>query len=312
MWRPPFTTFMLCFVSIASTSPVGGQVFPDLPNLTRKLQSGITAERRNARDDLAISLDRIPRDQLAPAVDALVRALDDKDYRVQLGIAVALGKTKVRWRATDHEGALQKLYSLYNRAEDETLKRSLDDALNNAEGMYWDCIQDYNNDVISDLPRTKDCFRRVYSDFGRSRYAENANFYLGQYLTRAYRLGHPNGRALVVESNGVFDEFINKSRAGAFVKSEWLEDGLFYRALNDSLLGDKKGAVTQLAQMEKLVSDEQQVYVYQFIFSRERNAIVDAYFPAKKLAGITRTYVERLPTIDRFDAAELKALLSTE
>ncbi|MGM4987527.1 caspase family protein [Tardiphaga sp. 841_E9_N1_2] len=78
----------------------GDQVF----DIRSRLETSVTAQRRSARDELALILA-----QLKPSdITSLVVALPNSSYRVALGVMTALSKQK-SWTTSDNNRALQSL-----------------------------------------------------------------------------------------------------------------------------------------------------------------------------------------------------------
>ncbi|MFC0205189.1 hypothetical protein [Novosphingobium soli] len=95
-------------------------------DLAARLKDDDSVDRHKARDDLAQAIATAS----PGSVSALVAQASPQDYRLQLGIAVALAKAPGGWRAADGT-AQARLQEMAAGARDATLGRALRAALAN-------------------------------------------------------------------------------------------------------------------------------------------------------------------------------------
>jgi hypothetical protein len=282
-----------------SASPAWPQQWPpELIAVYEPLASDNPKVRYEARDRFVRALGDLPDARRADAIGELIEAFDRHDYRRQLGIATALAKQAQPWVGRDMDKQIRTLYAAMLKSKDESLNRAVDDALANAKGYYRDAVIDYNRDRIDDLDDVVAKFKRTPDHLPKSRYAPNSLFYLGQYLTRAYLLGHDKGDALVRQSLSVLDDFTKTQDKGS---TDLWDDAFYYSGLNRVLVGDAAGAVARLQEMERRSTQSSRVYVYQFFFSKRKDTVIDRTFIAPVLARKTREYIGEHRTISPAD-----------
>ena len=276
---------------------VGAALAQPLPSELKQFYEGLTSDnpqsRYIAREALSRAIAAVPDTRRDAMVAELLDPFPRQPWRVRLGIAIALAKQPTPWTATDANKYLRVLYQELQSHSDETLGPAIDDAIANAKGYYRDAIIDYNNDRIEDLNSVVAKFQRMADDFPQSKYAANALFYQGQYLTRAYLLGHPRGRKLVEQANAVLGSLPKRELANR----DLLDDASYYLALNRVLLDDNKGAIAVLRDMEAKSSTRDRIYVYQFYYSKNRDTVVDRSYETQLLARKTREYLEEVGSI---------------
>lgn len=272
--------------------------------ILKNLQSDNILQRQNARKALTEHLEKIDKSNHSVLVSKLVETLLNPatNYQLKLGICYSLGEMKkVPWKVANQQEAEKNIYDLFGKEKDYTLKVKLDDALMAAAGLYWDAMNDYNNDRVDQIELTSGKFRRVFETYPKSSYASKAHFYLASYYTRVYFiLKNRNMNPLVDEwierkSNTVFRDFISKVKNHTY-KSERLQEARYFLALNYVLLKKFKEAEDCLKEIiNDPMTENQSIYVYQFYYSLQKKDIVDDYFAPKKLAQYTEDYLIRHP-----------------
>jgi hypothetical protein len=288
----------LALVALASVA--GAQRAPaSLDEIITALTSDDMGERRDARVWLEQYLDRDPASRPKEIKNLLGRLTTTSDYRTQLGIAVALSQLKTPWETPDQHADITAVYAMMQRTDDETLRRSLDDALANAKGLYFDAINDYNSMELSGPSIDPDQVRSVEAKFlamanwPDSAYSTNAIFYLGQYLARAATIARTvdptQTDALLARSDQNFEKYIDLSSGKASRRSDFASDAYFFHALNEVIGGRTKQALDRLSKVPDTA--DQRIYVYQFFFSRAYGSVVDRSFDARQLVDMTSKYV---------------------
>ena len=292
MSAPSYLLQGMCMLSLVLSHPLVSVAKDDIKAILARLSSEQVLERRQARKELTGYLERTPSER-SPAVFA--KLLDELfvtgNDRRKIGICIGLAGIKnIFWHVDDQDQVEERLYKLYQRTTDPTFERCLDDTLMRAQGLYWDAINDYNQDVIGSNVEAK--FRRVFESFSESAYADKAQYYLARYFTRAYiilknRGENPSPNQWLRErSNATFTNLIQTARSHAH-RSPLLVDAQYFMGLNFVLLGDFDEATKQFEEIVQDSSDEDRIYVYQFFYSRDRADVVDQYYPAIALATHT-------------------------
>lgn len=275
--------------------------------ILKEMESGDVIQRRHTRKTLTDYLEKLDETQRSAVVTKLLDRLVDTatSYQVKLGISYGLGgMRKAYWKVADQQEAEKRVYDLFRNEKKYTLKIQLDDVLMTAAGLYWDAINDYNNDRVDQIEVTAGKFRRVFEVYPESSYAPKAHFFLASYYTRVYfNLKNRNMNPAVDEwikgkANVVFQDFISKVENKVY-KPGRLQEARYFLALNDVLLNKfpEAGAL-----LEKIIADplskDQSIYVYQYYFSPGQEDIVDDYYAPVPLAQYTKKYLENNPVYD--------------
>jgi len=303
-WRE----FALTAALLLATATASAQTWPaELQPSLELLKSEDPKDRLAARDDLTRAIARVPEPRRGAVIAELIQVFPGEPWRVRLAVAIALSKQAAPWNAPDLDRQVRTLYNEFVNRPDETLGPAIDDALANAKGYYRDAITDFNQDRIDDIDAVIAKFKKTSEPLPKSRYASNSTFYLAQYLTRAYLLGHAKGRSLVENASAVLAAFLKVPESA---KSDFWDDAFYYLALNRILVDDKAGAIATLRDMEKKFSERDRVYVYQFFYSKDKATVVDSYFPASTLAKKTQEYIEKFNTISPADQSAFIAYVT--
>jgi hypothetical protein len=297
--NPKLFVFMIGLV-FAYTAFASGL---NLDDILKAIQSKDFSQRRHARESLGKYLESISESQRNKDVKQLLDSftLPSSSYYYKLGICEGIGKMrKASWEVENQEETEKKLYALFKKEKNNTLKRSIDDALMTARGLYWDAIHDYNNDRVDQPDSVTKKFQRVFHVYPASRRAPGAHFYLARYYTRAYFIlkaqnKKPAPGVWIEKSNDAFKGFISKVMDNKY-KTKKLQEARYFMALNFVLLKKFKEAN---ALLKKIMADAQgknyKIYVYQFYFSYKKNDLIDKYFIAFDLAQYTLNYLNENP-----------------
>jgi hypothetical protein len=279
----------------------------DLEDILKLLQSEESSERRKARNILSSYLEYMSEEKRREAFKKLfdLITLPKSSYRLKLGICEGIGKMRRNfWEVENQEKTEMKLYGLFKKEKNYTLKMSLDNALMTAKGLYWDAFYDYNHDRVDDPEAVAKKFRKFFQSYPDCRLASRAHFYLAKYYTRVYLIlkhkkENPDPETWINEkSNGVFKEFILKIGNNTYRNVKELQAARYFMALNFVLLDRFEEAK---ALLREIIADSQgkaaksKIYIYQFYFSYNKKYRVDEYFPAGILAEHTLKYLEKKP-----------------
>jgi hypothetical protein len=276
----------------------------------KALMSTKAEERRGVRARLAHEITLLTDEQRLDAVGALIERLRTKDSTITVEIAAVLGALGQPWATRSHEADVALLYRLYLDATEDTLKSALDSAVANARGLYRDAIQDYNSERLpDDWAASVNKFTDMADRFTDSRYAENANFYLGLFYTKLYFLGHPRGKALIRDSDVTLENYIKRTERRDFVKADFLAAGYFYRALNGMIVNDVANSREWLEKGAQKFSDFDGVYIYRLFYSHDPETRVDKLFSAKSLFVSTLSFLSRNPNASPSREKELLAAI---
>jgi hypothetical protein len=149
----------------------------------------------------------------------------------------------------------------------------------------------YNNDDITDKAATQ--FRAVMAKYPKSDEAETAQYYLGSYFQRKYyveltkyRRTDPNA---LKSAKDAYRAYTNK-----YYKSgnhQWLADAFFNLALVFLQQGDAKNAGYELNKMGGAASLDGSVYIYQVIYSQNKDDVLNSEFRTKALADYASSIV---------------------
>lgn len=278
-----------------------------LSKILSKMESGDVMQYRNVQKELTRYLEDLDEPRRSVDVKMLLEKLMSQatSYQVKLGICYGLGDMKkVLWKVANQQDAEKGIYDLFKGEKNHTLKVKLDDALMTAAGLYWDAINDYNNDRVDPVEATAGKFRRVFEIYPESSYAPKAHFFLASYYTRVYFILKNRNEKPPVDlwikekANPVFQDFISKMETGAY-KPGRLQEARYFLALNNVLLDKFKDAKDLLYEiMKDRRSETQIIYVYQYYYSPREEDIVDDSFAPFGLAKDTYEYLYSHPTYD--------------
>lgn len=293
--------WVLCLIFTSSALTFGQE------EILKNMESNNLTQRRNAREALTDYLGKLDESSRSAAATKLIDTLVNPatSYQLKLGICYGLGgMKKVSWNVANQQEVEKKIYDLFRSEKNYTLKVKLDDALMAAAGLYWDAINDYNNDRVDQVDATVGKFRRVFETYPESSYAAKAHFFLASYYTRVYfilknrNMNPPVDVWIEEKANVVYQDFILKIDKGIY-KPGRLQDARYFLALNHVLLNKFKDARDFLRKINRdIMSENQSIYVYQYYFSSRKEDIVDDYFAARDLAQYTLEYLERRPVYD--------------
>ncbi|MBI5320019.1 hypothetical protein [Bradyrhizobium sp.] len=302
-------------VSLAAIEPAtaGGLLDKVQDNIKGLVAKDLDA-RTGARDIIKQQYELSPVPEQTAVTDALlqkVQSSPNSDDRA--GAAIALSKLTSPWVASDHDNKLKALYQTYLDTQDPSLRRSIDDALSNAKGLYLDAINDFNSDNVANPAGTAAKFQRMPDNFPKSRYAASSAYYLGQYWTRVGFI-RSNFADNIPKSDTAFTSFIQRSNNGDFASQNFLTDAYFFKALNRILVGKENETLAQLADMKGgLGTRNPNIYVYQLFYkTRDKTTEVDRYIPAQTLIEATVKFIQanpgRLPEAQSELAKQLQSL----
>ena len=149
----------------------------------------------------------------------------------------------------------------------------------------------YNNDDISDKAATQ--FRAVIAKYPKSGEAETAQYYLGSYYQRKfyvklaqYRKEDKSPLELAVREYRVYTDKYYKSGS-----HKWLGDAFFNLALVYLQKGDVRNAGFELNKMRGASNLDSSVYLYQVIYSKNFEDVIDRSVATEGLAGYTSSLV---------------------
>jgi hypothetical protein len=281
----------------AQTAAISGAAFVDLS--VRALMATRSEDRRGGRAMFSQQLSLLVPEQKLEAAGALIGKLKTEETRTKIEIATTLGQLREPWNTKNPGVDVAFIYQRYLETSEDTLKNALDSALANAQGLYRDAIQAYNRDrVPDDLMEVAAKFTTVADKYVKSRYAENASFYLGQFYTKAFFLGHSKGKPLINESNAALERYIKRAESDEFVKTDFLAAAYFYRALNGLIINDTASTREWLTKgTQKFAERDDRIYIYQLFYANDRDTVLDKYLPARSLFRNALNFVSRNPSV---------------
>lgn len=304
MLKSRYIHLLTCILSLIFFFSVGAFCQEEI---LKDMGSDNLTQRQNTRKALTDYLEKLDEANRSAAVTKLINTLVNPatTYQVKLGIGYGLGGLrKVSWKVANQQEAEMSVYNLFRSEKNHTLKVQLDDVLMTAAGLYWDAINDYNNDRVDQVEVTVGKFRRVFETYPESSYAPKAHFFLAGYYTRVYFIlknknMNPSVNMWIGEkANIVFQDFISKMEKGIY-KPGRLQEARYFLALNNVLLDRFKDARDHLNEiMRDPRSETQIIYIYQYYYSPRNEDIVDVYFASRQLAQYTEIYLERYPVFD--------------
>jgi hypothetical protein len=315
--RAPLTILIALVLSYVSTdfgnSQGGGQIdgtrFASIS--VRASASVGLADRRVARTMFWQQVGLLSDDERQATTAGLVMLLSSGDAKSRLESAEMLIASKQYWSTKNMSIDTASVYQLMLGTQDITLRNGLDGALANARGLYRDGIDGYNSDNLAEVTPAGDKLNAMANNFPKSRYAENASFYVGQYFTKLYLLNDPRGKSLIDSSNAALENYISKAEKGTFVKTDFLAAGYFYRALNALIVGNIRDAQNWLTRGAQRSTDKDRVYVFQLYYSPDTsNTIADKFYPAPAIFANTLAYLQQNPNTGPNQQKALLAAIS--
>lgn len=293
--------------ALAQEVTLGGKPFVELS--LRAISSVTPQDRRGARSAIGHQIALLTaNDRMATSNELLsrLRANDLKNRNDVLGI---LATMPTPWSTTNTDADRQFIYKSLLESTDDTYKGLLDDALANAKGLYKDGIADFNSTMLSELNDAEPKLKTMAAKFPKSRYAERASYYLAQLYSKKYLLGDTRGKELLDTSNAAFQDYFTHIEHKDFDSKEYFAGGYFYRALNSWLAGNIPDARNWLKKGQDKFEDSDRVYVYQLFVSKDRNTVINKYFPAKTLFATTAKFLSPNPPPATDHASELISIL---
>jgi hypothetical protein len=293
-----------------SFSPTDAGSFVDFS--LRSISNVPQQNRRGARDLVAVEIAAFPQNVQTSCVDALIGKLAISDTKTKDDVAAILSNLPNQWMSSHTSSDAQAIYRLMQTTSDVSSKALLDGALANAKGLYKDGIRDFNTSD-EQFKNAEAKLQTMLQEYPDSRYAENANFYLGQYYTKAFILSSPRDPSLLAKSNTTYEDYIAKTeppgtRFGG--KRTFLAAGYYFRGLNGWLASNTNDARTWLNAGQSKFADTDSVYVYQPFYSRgDTAAVVDRLLPAKALFLTTLQFIGGNPGAALAHADDLAAAI---
>jgi hypothetical protein len=247
-------------------------------------------------------------------------------------ILAVLADTPWHWATSEAESATQFVYQLLLQATDSAQKVTADNALANARGLYKQGIGLFNSTDLREIVRSEPMLKVMTEKYPKSRYAERASFYLGQYFTRRYVLKDEVGAPLIAQSNAAFEEYIKRAQAGDFDRKDFLASGYFFRGLNGWLSNNLADAQKWLAEGRAKFTDTDVIYIYQLFVTPEKKStsiddkvfgegvvslggqsdkstVIDQFLPARSVFTKTLDFLNRKPTPSVQQSGELASIL---
>lgn len=270
--------------------------------------------RRGARAMLAEQLAQLPDDMQMKLTGALFKAMmSSTEQQETIEIAAVLGGSRVPWATPNPSADHSALYDRYVQSENENVKPMLDLALQNAKGLYRDGIHNYNTKVLERVHRAIPKLKTMAENYPKSRYAENAAFYVGQAWVKTYFLGDTKDLQSIREADKAFESYIARAESKEFPKDDYLAAGYFFRALDGIIKDDVTDAESWLKRGKGRFSNDDRIYVYQLFPSPRRIFVIDKFLPAQKVFSAMLGFLSKHPnTTERDHAALLDVILDID
>lgn len=276
----------------AEVAPIDVKMLGDLS--LRALASMTPRDRQGARAFLSKQIGLLPRPAQTVIVDTFMRKYKTEPDRVGNDILAVFKDLPSPWTTNNTQEDIQFLYQRLTKTDDDIVESLLDDALANASGLYRDGIAKFNTLNLASLAEAEPLLRTMADQFPKSKYAERANFYLAQTLSKRAALNDPDKAKLLSASNVVFEQYIARAEKGYFDnRKDYLAAGYYYRALNGWMAEDLRDAKKWLTMGKEKFPDTERVYVYQLFPSREKAAVIDKFLPAKIAFSSTLDYLNQ-------------------
>ena len=304
-----FALAATAFVDGAFCQSIDGTRFASIS--IRAILSAPFSDRRVARSMFWRQTASLTADERAAATASLVTMLKSGDAPTKLESADTLAEAKPFWATKNLSSDTTAVYQLFIETQDITLKNAVDSALANAQGLYRDGIDNYNSDNLEEVMPAGDKLKVMANSFPKSRYAENASFYVGQYFTKLFLLNDPRGKSLIDSSNAALENYISRAGNGEFSKTDFLAAGYYYRALNDLIVGNPQDAQVWLTKGAQKITNKDRVYVYQLFYTTDaKDTVADKFFPANAIFANTATYLQQNPNTTPAQQASMLSALS--
>ena len=275
-----------------SFSPTDAGSFVDFS--LRSISNVPQQNRRGARDLVAVQIAAFPQNVQTSCVDALIGKLAISDTKTKDDVAAILSNLPNQWMSSHTSSDAQAIYRLMQTTSDVSSKALLDGALANAKGLYKDGIRDFNTSD-EQFKNAEAKLQTMFQEYPDSRYAENANFYLGQYYTKAFILSSPGTLAYWLSQTRLMRTTFAKTeppgtRFGG--KRAFLCCWLLFSWPQWLVASNTNDARTSLNAGQSKFADTDSVYVYQPLYSRGDTAsVVDRLLPAKSLFLTTLQFI---------------------
>jgi hypothetical protein len=270
------------------------------------------SDRRVGRATIAQQIALLTPEQKLQVTSALIAKLAAADINSKTDICYILSAYPKYWTTSNQKSDTRFVYDQFLNEPDESLKTALDSALANAKGLYRDAINDFSQVDLESLRTAESKLRAVASDFPKSRFAENASFYIGLTIINQYIAGDRR-QQLIKNSNDAFEDYIKKVIDAKFgKKNDFFAAGYFYRGINGWIQDDLADARKWMGDGAKRFSDDDNIYIYQVILlPNVKSAVIDRFLPAKSvftnsLTVLNADPVVKFPNADAFTKALAK------
>ncbi|MGI9503285.1 MAG: hypothetical protein ACR2RE_09545, partial [Geminicoccaceae bacterium] len=168
----------------------------------------------------------------------------------------------------------------------------------NADGLYFDAIDDYSDDRVDDIEGTAQKFRGVFENFSMSGWAASAHAYLARYFTRTFFVQEDHPPSSLDMADDVYADLFQ--RMNTYRDKEDVELSAYYfGALNSALRGDLEIAQERLEAIDHMSSaDELDIYVDCLFrgFGELCEGPIDDFVDARLLVSATRQALEDVET----------------
>jgi hypothetical protein len=269
-------------------------------------------DRRGARAMFWEQVALLPPNARMQVTGSLVKMLKAaSEQRQKIEIAATLGSAGVPWMTPTLNADVTWIYSAYRQTNNENMKAMLDYALQNAAGLYRDGIHDYNTDKLARVAQAPAKLAAMADKFPKSRYAENASFYVGPALVKTYLFKDSRGIALINDANAAFERYIKRTENDEFTKREYLAGGYFFRALDGLITGNVAETKDWLNRGLSKFTDNDKIYIYQLFPSADPALVLDDFLPAHKVFATTLSFLNAHPNASDKDQTQLLAAIRT-
>ncbi|MGE5342602.1 MAG: tetratricopeptide repeat protein [Candidatus Omnitrophota bacterium] len=312
--------FLLIFgfdFGLLVASPASAQE-DEKENLLKAIGSKDALQRRKATNRLTEFIDNPSSPHKEDVIQKLLQKLVDPStlLPIRINLAYSLGDMrKTFWKVPNQSDMEKQIYHLFLTEKNNTLKERLDDALMTASGLYWDAMNDYNENQVDPMEETAGKFRRVFESYPNSSYAPKAHYFLASYYTKAYFIlkksakRNPKTDWIIEKSNGIFKDFISKIENKTY-SNDRLQEARYFLALNHLTTNQFPEAQSLLQRIiDDPLSKTQRIYVYQFFYSPEKDDIIDDYLEPGRLARYTLDYLKKNPVFNAETLTHLSAYL---
>jgi hypothetical protein len=252
--------------------------------------------RFGSREMLANQISLLQPDNRQRAFDVIVAGLSNEPDSTKVELAAVLSDARspamLPWTSSNLDASRSAIYELYQKSNEPTLKTALDGALASSRGGYFEAIDRYNDDQLASVSRATDDLK-LYSDkYPKSRFSDQAAYYVGHGYLKRIALDDPQGKDLIKDSNIAFESYIDRAEKGDFIKTDNLASAYYFRGLNGITAGNKADAQSWFSKGGGKFSDVDRVYIYELFFSTDRSLVLDKYVPAKTLFAATANFFQ--------------------